>query len=179
MDIEDDRPQAGYSPQGESEPVRYGVGYDPDTGELPEGEPLRPEEPTRAAPAAQEILPPGTERAFVGGQVMQTVAHTGGSFVEMLEDGQFSHDLHHALAEVQQALTQEAARSGRKAKGKVVVTIDLDKEGEMYGATAKIKVTKPEAPRAKSVLWDDGSGNFTRFPPNQSQMFGLRPVRTI
>lgn len=175
------QPEASYGqPQGSAQ-YQPEPDFDPVTGETEE--PLRPEPQPRQAlpppsPPQQEILPPGFDRA-ADQQIIQTTAHTAGSFVDMLEDGRLSHDLHGALAQVQDALTIEADRTGKKAKGQIVLTIDLDKEGEMYGARAKFKIKVPEAPRPKSVMWDDGAGNFTRFPPNQTQMFGTRQVRSI
>jgi len=180
MNDEHDRPQANYLPRDPEEDQQQPTEseeYDEETGELPPRE-----EPQQALPPPPpergEVLPPGYERA-ADQQIVQTVAHTGGSFVDMLEDGRLSHDLHRKLAEIQDALTLEAERTGKKAKGQLVLTVDLDKEGEMYGARAKIKIKVPEAPRPKSVMWDDGGGNFTRFPPNQSQMFGTRQVRNV
>jgi hypothetical protein len=180
---DNDKPEATYGqPQGSASYSNEPEDFDPETGEVRE-EPEQPRfvpspPPPPLPPPAQEVLPPGYDRA-ADQQIIQTVAHTGGSFVDMLEDGRLSHDLHRELAKVQEALTIEAERTGKKAKGQLVLTVDLEKEGEMYGARAKIKIKVPEAPRPKSVMWDDGAGNFTRFPPNQTQMFGTRQVRNV
>lgn len=62
----------------------------------------------------------------------------------------------------------------------MTLTIDLEKEGEHFSMRGKVAVKAPELPRPKSVVWSDpNTGNFTRFPPNQTQMFGMRPARNV
>lgn len=194
MTDETERPQASYLPNGpeEDRPLYEKMReasrqeepeeeYDEETGEVleePNPEEDRKDDPQPGESPKQEILPQGYERA-ADQQIIQTVAHTGGSFIDMLEDGRLSRDLHRELAKVQHALTIENDRTDKKAKGQITITIDLEKEGEMYGARAKKKVKLPEPPRPKSVMWGDGSGSFTRFPPNQTQIFGPRQVRNV
>lgn len=166
---------------------------DDDTGEIieapappfePEPEPeaeVRERYETAPEPESrgQEIIPPGHEYA-ADGAIMMTQARTAGNFVDMLEDGRLSRDIAAHLRGLQQQMAHVHDATGRKAKGKLVVTIDLEKEGEHFDARAKFTVKAPEVPRPKTVMWSDPTtGNFTRFPPGQAQMFGTRPVRNV
>lgn len=160
--------------------------HDEDTGEF-DG-PLREEpsfeaqaeQPQRPAPLHQEIIPDGYDRA-ADGAVMRTTANTGGQFIDLLEDGQFSADVQMALRRVAAQMTAITDMTHGKSKGRVTLTLDLEKEGETFSVRAKVTEKAPELPRPKSVVWQEpGGGAFTRFPPNQTQMFGMRPApRTI
>lgn len=55
--------------------------------------------------------------------------------------------------------------------------IDMTKEDSVFKIASAFKATKPELPRQKSVLWTTDRNEFSRFPPGQNQLFGLRPVR--
>lgn len=162
--------------------------HDDETGEFdgplrPEGdeppfvaqehfEQQRPEQPM---PAGQAIIPEGHDQA-ADGSVMRTTAHTGGQFIDFMENGRFSGDVQMALRKVAADMATVHDMTGKKAKGRVTLVIDLEKEGEHMSVMGKITHKSPELPRPKSVVWQDPGGNFTRFPPNQTQMFGLRPA---
>lgn len=130
----------------------------------------------QAARIAQEIVPEGYHRA-ADGAVMQTVAHTAGNFLDMLEDGAFSQEVHKNLRQVADQMAAITSMTGNKTKGKVTLVIDLEKEGEHFSIRGKVTAKAPELPRPKSIVWSDEGGRFTRFPPNQAQMFGTRSVR--
>lgn len=122
---------------------------------------------------------PQRERA-ADGQIVPQTALTGGAFIDLLEDGQFSQDIHAHLQELAAALTDISQATGNKAKGKVTLTIDLSKDGEAFTLQGKIAVKMPELPRPKSIMWTDERNQFCRFPPNQVQMFGVgRPLRNV
>lgn len=148
------------------------------TGEILEGESEFADDQPRYPATGQEIIPPGHERA-ADGAIMQTVAHTGGNFIDMLEDGAFSQDVHRQLRQVSEQMTAITNATGTKTKGRVTLTIDLEKEGEHFAIRAKVAAKPPELPRPKSIVWSDERGNFTRFPPQQAQMFGMRPARNV
>lgn len=163
---------------------------DEETGEIIEGaaEEIAPQPRYETAPeqppfestpvSRGEIIPPGHDRS-ADGALMRTVAHTGGNFVDMLEDGQFSREVHDKLAEVAAQMSAITNATGRKTKGRITLTFDLEKEGEHFTIQGKIASKMPELPRPKSIVWNDDGGNFTRFPPQQTQMFGLRPARNV
>jgi hypothetical protein len=159
--------------------------FDQDTGEIidqPERE--APQEPAQEQPRGRyetatgtEIIPPGHDRA-ADGQIMRTEAHTAGNFLDMLEDGNFSHEVHRQLKDVAARMASITNATGNKTKGKVTLVIDLEKEGEHLSIRGKVTAKAPELPRPKTIVWDDeNTGRFTRFPPQQTQMFGMRPVR--
>lgn len=156
--------------------------FDSATGEVlgaddegPRFEP-RPEQPPRYAPSGQDIIPEGYDRA-ADGALMRSTAATGGQFIDLLEDGAYSRQVQNELRKVAAQMAAISDMTGNKTKGKVTLTLDLEKEGEHFSVRAKVVAKAPEMPRPKSVVWQDQGGNFTRFPPGQAQMFGTRPVR--
>jgi hypothetical protein len=110
------------------------------------------------------------------GDRLPQIAATAGNFIDMLEDGQFSADINNQLQEMAAAMEDIAQFNGGKSKGKLVITIDLTKEDSVFKIASAFKATKPELPRPKSVLWTTDRNEFSRFPPGQNQLFGLRPA---
>lgn len=110
------------------------------------------------------------------GDRLPQIAGTAGNFIDMLEDGQFSADIHNEIKDVVAAMEDIAQFNGGKSKGKLVITIDLTKEDSVFKIASAFKATKPEMPRQKSVLWTTDRNEFSRFPPGQNQLFGLRPA---
>lgn len=145
--------ESNFNPQPEP-------GYDPQTGEQIAGHVSR-------------------ERA-ADGQIISTVAHTSGGFIDLLEDGGFSADAYEQMRELADTMTGIYNTTNNKVKGKITLEIDLEKDGDGFRIQGGIKVKAPDLPRPKSIMWTDSSGNFTRFPPNQTQMFGTpRAVRRV
>ena len=126
-------------------------------------------------PVTGEVLSPPEHRAL-DGAFIPGAALTAGSFIDLLEDGEFSQDLHEKLHSLGLRLDEISDATGQKAKGKITITIDLTREDNAFRVASKMKVDTPEMPRQRTILWQDQDGNFTRFPPNQVQMFGLRSV---
>lgn len=120
------------------------------------------------------------ERA-ADGAVMTPIAVSGGNALDLLEDGMLSADFYDQLQELGWKMAHINDATGQKAKGRITLVLDLEKEGEAFGITGKTTVKAPEMPRPKSVMWQTESGEFSRFPPNQSQLFGTRStaVRNI
>lgn len=110
------------------------------------------------------------------GDRLPQIAATAGNFIDMLEDGQFSADIHNQIKDVCAAMEDIAQFNGGKSKGKLTITIDLTKEDSVFKIASSFKATKPEMPRPKSVLWTTERNEFSRFPPGQNQLFGLRPA---
>jgi hypothetical protein len=131
-----------------------------------------------------EVLP-HTERAADGFMVPAASA-SAGSFLDMVEDGRFSAEAYAEIKDLGEYLMHRATVTEKPAKGKVTITMTMEADGDSFKLVPSIAVKKPEAPRPRSTAWQDDRGNFTRFPPNQRQMFGLRdvedaprPVRTV
>lgn len=118
---------------------------------------------------------PMTRRA-ADGNLVPAAALTGGQFLDALEEGQFSGDLHVALKDLAAEMQDIGNSTGQKTKGKVTITIDLTREDNAFRIAADMKVTKPKLPRPRSIMWTDEHNRFTRFPPNQGQFFGVRSV---
>lgn len=112
------------------------------------------------------------------GSPIPTAAFTGGQFIDQLEAGQFSQDLHRALGDLAADMTDMHA-IGQKTKGKITITIDLTKEDDAFRIASKFDVKAPKMPRPKTIMWSDEHNRFTRFPPGQNQLFGDRNVPSV
>lgn len=137
--------------------------------------PIREEAPppeAQAAPAPRPQVAPG-------GGVIPAPARTAGEVIDLLEDGNLSADLHAELRDLASQMRAVHNSTGGKVKGEatLVLKLELDSD-EAFRVEGKIKVKAPDLPRRRSIMWEDG-GAFTRFPPNQTQMFGSAPIRRI
>ena len=130
-------------------------------------------------PATGEITTDLPRNSAADGTIIPATALSAGTLVDLLEDGQFSIDAYQQIRELGEAMTDIGNATGMKTKGRVTITIDLAKDGEAFTVQGSVKVKAPEMPRPKSIMWSDDGGNFCRFPPNQTQMFGTRPIRRI
>ena len=117
-----------------------------------------------------------TVRRAVDGNLVPAAALTGGQFIDQLEDGNFSADLHVTLKDLAAKMHEIGTQTGQKTKGTVTIKIDLLREDNMFRISSDLKVKEPELPRPRSVMWTDEHNRFTRFPPNQGQFFGVRSV---
>jgi hypothetical protein len=117
-------------------------------------------------------------RQAATGETLPAPTATAGAFIDMVEDGEFSRELHEQLKELARETRAIAERIG-KAKGKLKVEFDLEYQDGQFKIDAKYEVKPPKLPRQRSVAWLDHDDNFVRFPPNQHQMFGPRPVRAV
>ncbi len=118
---------------------------------------------------------PRTSQAL-DGNLIPSCALTGGSIIDMLEDGQFSQDMFAKVTEIAACMNDLGNASGQKMKGQLVITLDFVKEDNAFRIASKMKAKMPEPPRPRSIMWTDEHNRLTRFPPNQMQMFGLKSV---
>lgn len=102
--------------------------------------------------------------------------NTLGMFIGSLEDGQFDADAYAAIKRLSAALKATAISSGGKAKGKVTIALDFEKEGAATAIKATFKVTSPEARRPKSIMWTTEDNRMSRTRPGQNELFGIRDV---
>ena len=115
-----------------------------------------------------------------GGGVIPAPARTAGQVVDLLEDGQLSADLHHELKELAAQIRAVSNTTGSKAKGTATLTLKLESDSDgAIRIEGVIKTKAPDLPRRRSILWQDDANDFTRFPPNQTQMFGTAPIRRV
>lgn len=117
--------------------------------------------------------------AAADGQIIPAPARSAGNFIDLLEDGDFSADVHAQLQELAQQMRAVANSAGGKAKGGVTIKLELELEGDAFKIRGDVKVKAPDLPRRRSILWTDDQDNFCRFPPQQTQMFGARPIRSV
>lgn len=89
----------------------------------------------------------------------------------LLEDGQLAADLTEAHGDLLAALNNAVLDGARKAKGKLVLTLDYALEGGTVEINAAIKASAPKAPRARTILWTDDHHNLSRTNPRQRDMF--------
>lgn len=116
------------------------------------------------------------ERVAADGGRMPAAANNAGDWLNMIEDGQFSADLQAGLAELALTLGDQAVVTGKRAKGKVTITVDLTNENGYFNAVAKFAIKTPELPRKPTLLWTDEHNRFMRNQPRQGGFFGVREV---
>lgn len=153
--------------------------HNPETGEvLPplEEDESQPEHVAQPKASPQEVIPPQAAGGgyAADGALIPGVAATSGQFLDLIDDGQFSKEAYAKIRDCARTMINLSRMTNAKQKGKVTITIDLEAEDETFKMTPNIVVKMPEPPKRRSVMWADEHGQFTRFPPNQMQMFGLR-----
>lgn len=109
------------------------------------------------------------------GAIVPSAARSAGQFIDLMGDGHFSRQAYQKIVDLGVQVRELAEATGKKQKGKVTITIDVASEGELFELRPEIKVTAPKEPQRMCAAWQDEDGRFTRFPPNQRQMFGIGP----
>jgi hypothetical protein len=144
--------------------------HDKTTGEVLEATAKRVEEPSQSREVGRAA----------DGNLVPPPANSVGLLLDQLEDGQLSYELTEELRELAAKIREVAAANGGKAKGELTLKLNLSLDGEAFHIGSSFKAKAPELPRRRSIMWQDESGNFSRFPPRQTQMFGVRaPVRVV
>lgn len=94
----------------------------------------REEEPPIESTATPVQEPPKPEpqavahRAADGG-IIPGPTRTVGNFIDMLEDGQLSYEVHEQLKELASNISAVANSTGAKAKGTLTLTLNIEKQG--------------------------------------------------
>lgn len=114
-------------------------------------------------------------KAADGGHV-PGACNTLGDFVRSLEDGQFDADAYAAVKRLDAALHAAALTNGGKAKGKLSITVEFEREGSVTTIKSAFKITQPEARRPKSVMWSTDDHRLSRSRPGHGELFGIRDV---
>lgn len=122
---------------------------------------------------APPIKPATTEKA-ANGELVVTIAHSGGQVLDLFEDGELGEEFRQQMSDVARRMSHITNATGSKCSGEVTLKIKLTKDGDHFTVLGDVKSKPPTLPRPKSVVWQDEAGDFTRFPPNQTQMFGTR-----
>jgi hypothetical protein len=126
-----------------------------------------------------EILETTAVARAANGDVIPGPTRTAGNLIDMLEDGGLSADFYEQLKKLGRDMEMHSNQTQAKCKGKVTLTLDLERDGEAFQIRGNVKVKAPELPRRRSIAWQTESGDFSRFPPNQTQMFGAGNLRRV
>jgi hypothetical protein len=130
--------------------------HDPDTGEIIE---------TRGADGGQRY----------------PAASTLSDLILMLKDGQFNADSCEPLREFASKLEAAGIDTGKKAKGKITLTIevDYDHDREFSVLTPSLAFKLPVEKHGATVAWFTSDGRMSPNKPNQGNLFGtIREINT-
>lgn len=130
--------------------------------------------PDEVYDAATGELPP-RERAADGGRVPPPTA-TVADTIRLLADGQFDADISHDLRELIRKMEAHAFGNKGRAKGKLVITLDIELANGAHVVVPSAKVTMPVAKQPGTLLFAFEDGRLSRNPPGQRQLFGVREV---
>lgn len=102
----------------------------------------------------------------------------------MLNDGQFNADCADKLKKFAEDLEERGIDDGKKVKGKITLTIEVDREHDgVYFFTPDIKLSTPRERHGRTIGWVTPDNHFTPNKPNQGQLFGtvrdVTPKRTV
>ncbi len=120
-------------------------------------------------PATGEIL-----EVAADGVPRYPAANTLSDLVLMLRDGQFNADSADTLREFAGKLEAIGVDTGRKAKGKIVLTIEVDfePEREFSVLTPTLVVKLPTEKHGQTVAWFTHDNRLTPNKPRQGHLFG-------
>ena len=122
-------------------------------------------------PSTGEIIQP--RELAADNRPVPNASHSAGTFLDLIEDGKFSRDAHYEISQLGKFLMERSAMTEKPAKGKVIIEVAMEADGDSFKMQPKVTVKKPEVPRPRSTVWQDDRGSFCRFPPNQRQFFGV------
>lgn len=102
----------------------------------------------------------------------------------MLNDGQFNADCASKLKAFAEELEERGIDDGKKVKGKITLTIDVEREHDgVYFFTPDIKLSTPRERHGRTIGWVTEDNRFTPNKPNQGNLFGtvrdVTPTRTV
>lgn len=102
----------------------------------------------------------------------------------MLNDGQFNADCADKLKTFAADLEERGIEDGKKVKGKITLTIEVDREHDgVYFFTPDIKLATPREKHGRTIGWVTPENRFTPNKPNQGNLFGtvrdVTPTRTV
>ncbi|SKB32702.1 hypothetical protein [Sphingopyxis flava] len=124
------------------------------------------------------------------GEILETRAADGGKrypsvttltdLVHMLNDGQFNADCAHELQAMTEKMEQLGIDTGGKIKGKIVLTIDVERQHDgLYFFTPDLAIKLPKEKAPRTIGWATDDNRFTPNKPNQGNLFGtIRDVNS-
>lgn len=104
--------------------------------------------------------------------------------VHMLNDGQFNADCAEKLKDFAEALEELGIDSGKKVKGKITLSIEVEREADgIYFFTPQLKFSLPPENHGRTIGWVTEDNRFTPNKPRQGNLFGtvrdVTPAREI
>lgn len=87
-----------------------------------------------------------------------------------LEHGTFLADADEAVREVVAALRRHQENTGRSAKGKLTLTIELVNDGKIIEAKGSIGVVTPKPIRERSILYATPENGLSLKDPRQQEL---------
>lgn len=122
-------------------------------------------------PSTGEII---DETQAADGGRRYPAASTLNDLIAMLRDGQFNADTGEVLREFAEKLEAVGRNTDRKAKGKIVLTIEVDYDPDRdFSVLVPTLVCKlPAEKHGATVAWFTTDGRLTPNKPNQGQLFG-------
>lgn len=103
------------------------------------------------------------------------IVRSFGQFLAEAENGQLHTDLSTALQDLVAALSDAAANTGGKPRGKLTLTLDFRIDGGVVEVNAEHKITRPKQVRARSIFWATPENHLTRLNPRQREL----PLRDV
>lgn len=89
-----------------------------------------------------------------------------------MEDGELAKELSRQITDSLRQLKEQCGnRPKAKAKGKVVLTIDMEVESGAVTMTADVTAKVPKPPRASTFYWVLDDGSLSTEHPQQLSMF--------
>lgn len=117
------------------------------------------------------------------GEVIETLAADGGErypavatmtdLVHMLNDGQFNADCSQTIQRFAEDMECLGCDSGKKVKGSITLTIDIEREDDgVYFFTPQLKTKLPPEKHGRTIGWVTDDNRFTPNKPRQGNLFG-------
>lgn len=95
----------------------------------------------------------------------------------LLEDGTLNHELSAEFRDLVAKLRDHKLNTGRTAKGKVVLTIDLSLGSDgTFDVTGDFVVKAPKPVRSRTVLWATEGNNLVPQNPAQPDLPGVKKL---
>lgn len=93
--------------------------------------------------------------------------------IQMLRDGQFNLDVAEDIQKFSEAMEERGCETERKVKGKITLTIDVERETDgIYFFTPDLTFKLPKVPHGRTIGWVTGDNRFTPNKPHQGNLFG-------
>lgn len=93
--------------------------------------------------------------------------------VHMLNDGQFNADCAEKLRQFSADMEELGVDSGKKVKGKIALTIDVEREHDgVYFFTPQLAFKLPPESHGRTIGWVTDDNRFTPNKPRQGNLFG-------